>query len=49
MLKTLLNWHASFPVNHYETVRNDFIFNQIQHNRNPFIDNPTWAAAIWLQ
>jgi len=27
--------------------RNDVIYDQFQHNRNPFVDHPEWAASIW--
>jgi endonuclease I len=27
--------------------RNDVIYTDFQHNRNPFIDHPEWASAIW--
>lgn len=42
----LLDWHLSDPVSQEELDRNEngFIF---QDNRNPFIDNPIYAQAIW--
>ncbi|MFA5779741.1 MAG: glycosyl hydrolase 53 family protein [Elusimicrobiota bacterium] len=45
-IKTLLKWHLSDPVSQKENDRNEAIF-QIQGNRNPFIDHPEWASAIW--
>lgn len=43
---TLLAWNAADPVDAIETRRNDQA--QIyQGNRNPFIDHPEYAAAIW--
>jgi hypothetical protein len=34
-------------VSQKETDRNNAIYNSYQHNRNPFIDNPGYAALIW--
>ncbi len=42
----LLQWHSQDPVSQKEIDRNNLIYG-IQHNRNPFIDNPQWAAMIW--
>jgi endonuclease G, mitochondrial len=44
-LKTLLDWHHTFPVGDYERHRNAEIF-AIQGNRNPLIDFPDWANRI---
>lgn len=46
-LNTLLAWHAADPPDAVELARNDVIFTTYQHNRNPFIDHPEYAAAIW--
>jgi endonuclease I len=42
----LLEWHLSDPVSPEELDRNNNGFAH-QNNRNPFIDNPTYAQAIW--
>jgi len=42
----LLSWHISDPVSPEELDRNENGFLH-QNNRNPFIDNPTYAQAIW--
>ncbi|KAB2924198.1 MAG: T9SS type A sorting domain-containing protein [Bacteroidetes bacterium] len=42
----LLKWHLSDTVSQKELNRNDAVFG-IQHNRNPFIDHPEFAAEIW--
>jgi len=47
ILSTLLQWHENDPVSATETARNEQIYSQYQHNRNPFIDHPEWVAEIW--
>ncbi|MBT2615443.1 MULTISPECIES: endonuclease [unclassified Bacillus (in: firmicutes)] len=46
-LAVLLEWNEQDPVDAFERNRNEIIYNQYQHNRNPFIDHPEWASAIW--
>ncbi|MGF1531328.1 MAG: endonuclease [Puniceicoccaceae bacterium] len=46
-LSTLLQWHAQDPVDDRERKRNHIIYTNYQGNRNPFIDNPNYVAAIW--
>lgn len=46
-LSTLLAWNAQDPPSAFEMRRNDVIYTDFQHNRNPFIDHPEWAEAIW--
>jgi len=38
-------WHAADPVSSKETARNEAV-QDIQDNRNPFIDHPEWVALI---
>lgn len=45
--KLLLKWHRQDPVSQKEIDRNNVIYNDYQHNRNPFVDNPEWADMIW--
>lgn len=42
----LLEWNALDPVSTKEIDRNNEVYS-IQHNRNPFVDNPEWVYAIW--
>lgn len=42
----LLEWHAADPVDSFEQMRNDTIY-EFQGNRNPFIDHPEWVSKIY--
>ncbi len=42
----LLQWNQLDPVSQKETDRNNTVYG-IQKNRNPFIDHPEYADAIW--
>ncbi len=44
-LATLLQWNREYPVTLYERHRNAAI-QELQGNRNPFIDHPEWADKI---
>src|SRR5699024_168740 len=46
-VSVLLEWHAADPPDTFEQNRNNVIFEDWQHNRNPFIDNPEWVTEIW--
>ncbi|MFJ1788054.1 endonuclease I family protein [Streptomyces anulatus] len=46
-LSVLKQWSQEDPPDTFEKRRNDVIFEQFQHNRNPFIDHPEWVTAIW--
>ncbi len=56
VLSTLLSWHKVFPPTDYERARNNAIYagasvnstTYAQGNRNPFIDFPQFADAIFL-
>jgi endonuclease I len=47
LLSDLLAWHSADPVDNWEINRNNIIYNQYQHNRNPFIDHPEYVTYIW--
>ena len=42
----LLEWASQDPISQKETDRNNKVYN-IQHNRNPYIDHPEYAQAVW--
>lgn len=46
-LATLIQWHNQDPVDNWERIRNDKIYYNWQHNRNPFIDHPEYVDMIW--
>ncbi|MFH8371601.1 endonuclease I family protein [Streptomyces sp. NPDC018031] len=46
-LSVLKQWSLQDPPDTFEKRRNQVIFDQYQHNRNPFIDHPEWVEAIW--
>lgn len=43
----LLRWNDLDPVSQKEINRNNAIYNDYQHNRNPFVDHPEYARMIW--
>ncbi|MGE5424119.1 MAG: endonuclease [Syntrophothermus sp.] len=45
-LAMMLQWSSEDPVSAKEVARNNAVYG-IQHNRNPFIDHPEYAGAIW--
>jgi endonuclease I len=47
LLSVLLQWHVADPVDARERARNDVVAS-FQGNRNPFVDHPQWASAIFL-
>ncbi|RSM59313.1 ribonuclease [Amycolatopsis sp. WAC 01376] len=46
-LSVLLTWNTQDPPDAAEQRRNQVIHDRFQHNRNPFIDHPEWAASIY--
>lgn len=46
-LSVLEQWNEQDPPDAFEKNRNQVVFDDFQHNRNPFIDHPEWVAAIW--
>ena len=46
-LTTLLLWHALDPPDALESNKNELVYANYQHNRNPFIDHPEWVEQIW--
>ena len=45
-INQLLAGHRNDPVSALETTRNDKVYS-LQHNRNPFVDNPELVEYIW--
>jgi endonuclease I len=46
-LSVLRQWNTQDPPDAFERNRNEKIYANFQHNRNPFIDHPEWVASIF--
>lgn len=46
MEQVMRDWHNGDPVDDQERGRNEEIYTNWQHNRNPFIDHPEWVSQI---
>ena len=46
-LQTLYDWHVNDPPDAAEISRNTKI-NQVQGNKNPYVENPDWVYLAWL-
>lgn len=46
-ITVLLEWSRLDPVSAKERARNEVIYTNYQHNRNPYIDFPSLAEYIW--
>ena len=46
-INMLMRWNDQDPVSQKERDRNNVIYNDYQHNRNPFVDHPEYARMIW--
>ncbi len=45
--QSLLRWNYADGVDNFERRKNDLIYDDYQHNRNPFIDHPEYVWAIF--
>ena len=46
-LEALIKWHYDDPVSKEEIYRNNVIFDNYQHNRNPYIDHPEYVDYVY--
>ena len=46
-LGDLLIWNLQYPVDQSEIIRNETLDISLNYNRNPFIDDPSYACRIW--
>ncbi|MEQ6025276.1 endonuclease [Streptomyces salinarius] len=46
-LSVLKAWNDEDPPDAFEERRNQVIYDEFQHNRNPFVDHPEWVESIW--
>ena len=47
IIQDLLEWNRLDPPDEFEIHRNNLCYRNFTNNRNPFIDFPNWADAIW--
>ena len=47
IVQDLLEWNRLDPPDEFEIHRNNLCYRNFTNNRNPFIDFPSWADAIW--
>lgn len=47
VISDLLQWNRLDPPDEFEIHRNNLLYRNFTNNRNPFIDFPEWAEAIW--
>ncbi len=45
--QSLLRWNYADGVDNFERRKNDLIYDDYQHNRNPYIDHPEYVWAIF--
>jgi endonuclease I len=46
-LARLLEWHFAAPPDNFERRRNQVIYDNYQHNRDPFIDHPEYVWSVF--
>ncbi|MCZ7456579.1 endonuclease I family protein [Streptomyces sp. WMMC940] len=46
-LSVLRQWNKQDPPDEFERKRNQTVFDEFQHNRNPFIDHPEWVDDMY--
>jgi endonuclease I len=46
-LSTFLAWNRQYPPTAAERHRNEVIYDNLQHNRNPFVDHPDYADMVF--
>lgn len=46
-LSDLLRWNLEYPIDQTEIIRNETLDISLNYNRNPFIDDPSYACRIW--
>lgn len=47
-LNRLIEYHFAAPPDMFERRRNQIIFDDYQHNRNPYIDHPEYAWSVFV-
>jgi endonuclease I len=47
-LNRMIEWNYAAPPDGFERNRNQIIYTNYQHNRNPFTDHPEWVWSIFV-
>lgn len=47
-LNRMIEWHFAAPPDDFERRRNQIIYDDYQHNRNPFIDRPEFVWSVFV-
>ena len=47
-LSRMIEWNYAAPPEEFERRRNEIIYDDYQHNRNPFIDRPEYAWSVFM-
>jgi endonuclease I len=47
-LSRMIEWHYAAPPDSFERRRNQVIYDNFQHNRNPFTDRPEYVWSIFM-
>ena len=47
-LTRLIQWHFAATPDDFERRRNDIIYDNYQHNRNPFVDRPEFVWSVFV-
>ncbi len=47
-LTRMIQWNYAGPPDDFERRRNQIIYTDYQHNRNPFTDHPEWVWSVFV-
>jgi endonuclease I len=47
-LNRMIEWHFAAPPDSFERGRNQIIYDQFQHNRDPFTDHPEYVWSVFV-
>ena len=47
-LDRLIEWNYAAPPDQFERRRNQVVYDNYQHNRDPFTDHPEWVWSVFV-